>query len=359
MTDASGKSPGTSCGLELVVSMNFTHVTRAGGVIDFGWNLVHAMKAVASRKVTVVTPRRRQGRAAQVFLRYVGELVLEIQYWRRPAVALFPNYFICPLPGSRLRRVVVVHDLQFKHFPRHTSPLKRLILDFSYRVVQKFADGVVFISRATRDDFLQLYGAPRRHAVIYNPVTIESTSKSIVSRAYPYVIANLHSYPHKNHARLIEYYKALRVEWPELRLILTGHKPQNSAEVDVKELEISGIEHVGFIPKGEVIALLRGAQFFMSLSGFEGFNMSAAEAVLAGRPIVLSDIPVHREIFSEVALLVDADSKKIPVQEILYYIRSQPEGSQDWRIRSNIKPEFVAEKYIEFMTVDMRAQKND
>ena len=359
MSDPTGQSPEFSRCPELVVSLNFTHVARAGGVIDFGLNLVQAMKAVASRNVTVVTPRRRKGRIAQVLLRYVSELVLEVRYWRHPAVALFPNYFIFPLPGSKLRRVVVVHDLQFKHFPQHTGLIKRLILNLSYRVVQKFADGVVFISCATRDDFLQRYGAPRRHAVIYNPVTIDFTSESSIPRAYPYVIANSHSYHHKNHARLIEYYQALRAEWPELRLILTGHKPRNFVETDVSELESSGIEHVGFIPKDEVIELLKGAQFFMSLSGFEGFNMSAAEAVLAGRPIVLSDIPVHREIFSDVALLVDAGSKIIPVQEILFYVRSRPKVDQHWRIKNNVKPEFAAAKYIELMTSVMPAEVTD
>lgn len=333
---------------EYVLSMNFSHVQKSGGVIDFADNLSSAMSHVLGAKLTIYRPHRRQGRKAQVLARFLSEVLLEFKYWRRPAVALFPNYFIFPLPFSRLRRVVVVHDLQFKHYPEYTSSLKRRFLDACYRVVRRYADGVAFISAASQNDFLSLYGAPRRHAVIYNPVRIEyGSSNEFSSVTSPYVIANFHFYPHKNLPKLLECFAAIRAIWPDLRLVLTGHRPPDFDSLLGADPESLGIDHRGFLPKEEVISLVKGASFFMSLSLFEGFNISAAEASILGKPLVLSDIPVHREIFSDVALLLDPLSTDWKAGEIVDYVNNS--GGREWRHLKRVSSESAANAYLQLM----------
>ncbi len=334
---------------EFVLSMNFAHVPKSGGVIDFADNLSAAMKPMLGKRLTVCRPRRREGRKTQVLARFLSEVVLELRYWRTPAVALFPNYFICPLPFSKLRRVVVVHDLQFRHYPEYTSVLKRKFLDICYRVVKRFADGVAFISTASQRDFLSLYGMPRLQAVIYNPVCVDTRELNAppVSGA-PYVIANFHFYPHKNLQKLLECFRAIRVVWPELRLVLTGHRPSEFDVLAGPNPESHGIDHRGFLPKDEVIRLVKGASFFMSLSLFEGFNISAAEATLLGKPLVLSDIPVHRELFGDVALLVDPLSSTFKAEEIAEYVEMFEK--REWRYSAHVTPEFAATEYVRLMT---------
>ena len=344
----SGVQPGEAP--ELVVSLNFASVARAGGVKDFADNLLAAMVPVVGARLTVVRPSAVSTRLGQTAMRYFGELLLELRYWRRPAVALFPNYFIIPLPFSRLRRVVVVHDLQFKHYPQYTHWLKRIVLDLSYRCARRSANGLVFISDATRADFLQFYGPPRRHAVIYNPITAPAKSVRPAIQTAPYVVANFHYYPHKNLTRLLAVHQALRASWPELRLVLTGHKPANLEAMIGGNAASRGIEHVGFVSKAAVIQLVQGAEFFMSLSQFEGFNMSAAEAALANKPLVLSDIPAHREIFGDIAMLIDPQSAEIPVTRILAYLQNRRANSNVvWNNAVRVQPGAVAQQYVDFM----------
>jgi glycosyltransferase involved in cell wall biosynthesis len=331
--------------------MNFTHVGKSGGVIDVAENLVAAMQPLCGERLTVVRPRRRDSRVGQVAWRYLSELALEWHWWREPAVALFPNYFICPLPFSRLRRVVVVHDLQFKHLPRYTSPLKRLVLELSYRCARRFADGVVFISAATRDDFLRFYGEPRRAMVIPNPVAIELPSDAPSPRPYPYAIANFHDYPHKNIVGLLACFEGLRARWPGLRLLLTGNRGADWERLVGSDASARGVEHLGFLPKFEVFQLIAGSRFFISLSRFEGFNMSAAEAALLGKPLVLSDIPAHREMFGDIALLVGLDGPVDP-DAVLRYVQAEASSAPQrpaWVGAERVAPAAVARQYLSFM----------
>lgn len=334
---------------EFVLSMNFAHVPKSGGVIDFAENLSIAMKPMLGERLTVCRPRHRKGRKTQVLARFLSEIALELRYWRTPAVALFPNYFICPLPFSKLRRVVVVHDLQFRHYPEYTSALKRKFLDVCYRIVKRYADGVAFISTATQSDFLSLYGTPRLQAVIYNPVCVDTRGLDATPVAgVPYVIANFHFYPHKNLQKLLECFRAIRTVWPELRLVLTGHRPPEFDVLSGPDPESQGIDHRGFLPKEEVIRLVKGAAFFMSLSLFEGFNISAAEATLLGKPLVLSDIPVHRELFGDVALLINPQSETFSVREITEYVAAFE--NREWRHSAHVTPEFASIEYVRLMT---------
>lgn len=334
---------------EFVLSMNFAHVPKSGGVIDFADNLSAAMRPMLGKRLTVCRPRRVEGRKAQILARFLSEIILELRYWRRPAVALFPNYFICPLPFSKLRRVVVVHDLQFRHYPEYTSVLKRKFLDICYRVVKRYADGVAFISAASQRDFLSFYGVPRLQTVIYNPVCVDTRALNDTSvSGSPYVIANFHFYPHKNLQNLLECFRAIRAVWPELRLVLTGHRTPEFDLILGSDPELQGVDHRGFLPKDEVIRLVQGSKFFMSLSLFEGFNISAAEATLLGKPLILSDIPVHRELFGDVALLVDPQSQSFAVKQIVEYVTRFED--RDWRHSAHVTPEYAAAEYVRLMT---------
>jgi glycosyltransferase involved in cell wall biosynthesis len=64
----------------------------------------------------------------------------------------------------------------------------------------------------------------------------------------------------------------------------------------VHELEVhENVLLLGVLPKMEQFQLLRGSIALIQPSLFEGWHTGVEEARLAGKTVLLSDIPVHRE----------------------------------------------------------------
>ena len=68
----------------------------------------------------------------------------------------------------------------------------------------------------------------------------------------------------------------------------------------------AGFREIGHVPKEAVRAALRSAATYVSCSRAEGFGLPLVEAMVAGCPVVASDIPVHHEILGDAALYFPA-----------------------------------------------------
>jgi glycosyltransferase involved in cell wall biosynthesis/capsular polysaccharide biosynthesis protein len=85
---------------------------------------------------------------------------------------------------------------------------------------------------------------------------------------------------------------------PDDRLVLVGDGPLRE-EID-RALETAHltrrVELSGLVPRDEVYRMLSRADFLVSASRGEGLPVSVLEAMACGCPVVLSDIPPHREV---------------------------------------------------------------
>lgn len=336
----------------IIFSMYFSYVAHSGGVIDVARNVLAGLKAAGASGYQVLEPSAtvRNGKL-RTLLRFLCDMWLSVRYYFSPVVLLYPNYFCTPLPGARSRSVVVVHDIMFRHYPAYVSPAKRLILDLSYRIVQKRADGVIFISKDSERDFIRTYGEPRRYTTIYNPVVLKGASpdtvRTVGPMGKPYVIANFHYYPHKNLEGLLRVFDQLHAVWPDLQLVFTGNKPPQFDELIRQSKSPEAICHLGFLPKEQVMAVVRDAAFFMSMSQFEGFNMSAAEAALLGKPLILSDLPVHRELFADCAQFVALSSDTVDATALMRFVQNHVPRSPAFA--TAVAPEAAATQYLAFI----------
>lgn len=79
----------------------------------------------------------------------------------------------------------------------------------------------------------------------------------------------------------------------------------------------------GYLPAASVWALMKKAAVFVSLSSCEGDPNTVMEAMRCGCPLVLSDIPAHRETLDErSALFVDPSNVKETADAILQAFRN-------------------------------------
>jgi glycosyltransferase involved in cell wall biosynthesis len=115
--------------------------------------------------------------------------------------------------------------------------------------------------------------------------------------------------PRKNFPSLIRAWERVvaRAD-PGLKLVIVGSAGwrEESLLAEMRPaVEAGRILHLHQVPRDELHALMQGAACFAFPSYNEGFGYSPIEAMQAGAPCVVSDIPVFRWVFGDAALYVD------------------------------------------------------
>ncbi|MBK3579562.1 MSMEG_0565 family glycosyltransferase [Streptomyces sp. MBT65] len=127
------------------------------------------------------------------------------------------------------------------------------------------------------------------------------------SRLGPYVLTVGGIEPRKGSLDLLEAYALLRAERPEVRLVIAGGETlfdyrdyRASWEARAAELGVQPVV-LGQVDEGELPSLVAAADAFAFPSLKEGFGLAAMEALAAGVPLVVRDLPVLREVFGPAA----------------------------------------------------------
>jgi glycosyltransferase-like protein len=122
-----------------------------------------------------------------------------------------------------------------------------------------------------------------------------------------YVLAVGGIEPRKGSADLVEAMALVQRVDPTLRLVVAGGETlfdyrDYRAAVLARGAELGiDVELLGPVPHEELPALVAQASVFAFPSVQEGFGMAAMEAMAAGVPVVLRDLPVLREVFASAA----------------------------------------------------------
>lgn len=112
---------------------------------------------------------------------------------------------------------------------------------------------------------------------------------------------------HKNLPRLIEAFKKLKVDHPDLKLVLGGKKDVLYEQIEsvVQQQHTPDVIFTGFISEGQLRWMYEhcAAYVFPSLS--EGFGLPALEAMKHGAPVVSTNATCSPEVYGEAAHYFD------------------------------------------------------
>ena len=225
------------------------------------------------------------------------------------------------LPSRRAKAVVTIHDLFFLRHPELTSAEIRRDYTSLVRDHAQRADAVLTVSDATAVDIEKELGLERtRIEVVHNAVDFESLvprpdkEKQIallydLPARFVLFVGTLE--PRKNLPTLLEATGLLVERGWEGNLVLVGGPGMDEAKIGevVERRRIGGrVLKLGYVPPEHLPTVYRRARALVNPSLWEGFGLPPLEAMACGVPVVVSDIPAHREVAGDAARYVEASS---------------------------------------------------
>lgn len=247
---------------------------------------------------------------------------LAIRHVPRDVDVLHIPFLAHPTARLAIPSVVTVHDL----IPFRLASYRKNLKERQYfRHVERalpFADRLVAISEATRQDMVELFPAlAGKVSVIPNGVhpdyfqDVDGERISQVLRRYglrqrPRLLYVGGYDDRKNVPLLIRAIREVFQHRRDGELVLVGAQDNLVIRRLVAELGLeTRVAVTPFVSRNELVALYNSADLFVYPSRYEGFGLPPAQALVVGVPVIASDIPALREVISDYGVLVSPDAQ--------------------------------------------------
>jgi glycosyltransferase involved in cell wall biosynthesis len=216
--------------------------------------------------------------------------------------------FGAPVPGAVVLRWIP--DFQHRHLPQLFEGAEIEARDRSIGELAARPGLVVVSSEVARADFARFFPGHAAIARVWHFCSLLDTTDPVpegLTRKYglpgKYLYLPNQFWAHKNHMTVFKALARLRKAGIEIPLVCTGAESDRRNPGHLGEL-LSLIEHaglasqvlrLGMIDRRDQVGVLRCAAAVVQPSLFEGWSTVVEDARAVGRPIFLSDLPVHRE----------------------------------------------------------------
>jgi len=199
------------------------------------------------------------------------------------------------------RQIITIHDMSYKVNPKWFSKKFYLWYNFLISHIAKRSSKILTVSNASKKDIIKyLKVKPEKISVIYNSYYLNTNNnfEKIIGDKYLLTVSSLD--PRKNLGNLVKAFKKID---EKIKLVIVGSNSSNFASHD--ELADKNIIIKGYVSDLELVSLMNNAEIFIYLSFYEGFGLPPIEAMYMGCPVIVSDIPAHREVCGNAALYTD------------------------------------------------------
>jgi hypothetical protein len=234
---------------------------------------------------------------------------LRFDRWERKAIdVLYPGF------GARVDGATTVRwipDFQHRYLPGLFGRDEISAREQGILALANSACDVVFSSEVARLDFERFYPnhAARTHvwrfcSLLETSMAADSGVKTKYGLPEKFLYLPNQFWAHKNHVTVFKALGRLRREQNLLiPLVCTGAESDRRNSEHIvnlrKVISTEGIQtqviSLGLIDRAEQVTVLRCAAAIVQPSLFEGWSTVVEDVRAVGRPLFLSDIPVHRE----------------------------------------------------------------
>ena len=217
------------------------------------------------------------------------------------------------VPTRNARCLVTVHDCYFARQPDDVSGAVRrhyvpLVADSLRR-----ADAIIAVSETTKQELQELFDvAAERIHVTYNGVDEvyepcapagRQAARAASGNERPYLLFVGRRDPRKDLGTLLAAFARLAVKHPDLELLLVGpdgyrwEQTWNAAAPDARQRT----RCLAHLPNDQLATMYHGAEALVLSSLWEGFGLTAVEAMASGTPVVASRAGALPEVLGDAA----------------------------------------------------------
>lgn len=217
----------------------------------------------------------------------------------------------CNVPsGIKIPVFTTIHDIVFLDVPGLSSKAGTFARKFFYQHSINRSKAVFTVSQFSADRIkqkLKLKNTPL--VVTYNSVpewflNEERTTEATAAPKDNSIIFVGNIKKHKGLSTLLDAFTICKKQGLDARLVIIGNAEnfRSGDEETVKklaELKDNDISFTGKISDSELKSFYKKARVLVQPSLYEGFGMPPMEALILGTNVILSDIPVFKEIYKD------------------------------------------------------------
>lgn len=244
--------------------------------------------------------------------------------------------------------VVTIHDLILTKFPTYRAttlhPLFYWFKDKAYRIVISLAVSrakkIITVSNFTKNDLIEQFKVKASKIIVtYEGVAnLDNSDASLFSMkpdnekilahyniSTPFLLYVGNAYPHKNLEGLINIFGKLKVNHPDLRLVLVGKEDYfyNRVQEFASHHNFwqpanhnSPVTFPGYIPDADLRVIFENARAYVFPSLYEGFGLPPLEAMAHGCPVISSNRASMPEILGDAAVYFNPEDESEAVNAI-------------------------------------------
>lgn len=202
--------------------------------------------------------------------------------------------------GIRVPVYTTIHDLIFFDIPKIVSPFGRLIRNAYMKFGYYYSNTIFTVSKFTESRIRYHLGNKKRIIVTYSAISNEIKEFVINNNKNDSFIYVGNIKEHKGLTILLEAFKMAQKNGLKSKLIIVGNADRfASGSIDTSLLTGDNIFYTGYLNNQDLFKLIASSKALVLPSKYEGFGLPPLEALYLGTEVILSDIPVLKEIYQD------------------------------------------------------------
>ncbi len=305
---------------------------RPGGVTEYTRQLIAALAELAPEHTYFALHhfRSRETFTPAPCVRRVNTLTPShhrLERWLLSAELIGRRFDILhtpePIPPQRgaRRQVVTVHDLHFMIYPQFMTPDSRRYYCDQMAWAARHADHLLVSSHSTYQDLIRFFQVPPAKMTVcmlgvnpafkpLDPVALAPV-RARLGLPEKYILFVGTFEPRKNIPGLLDAYHHLRQRNPDVPpLVLAGRRGWLYDDIFARISALNLTDHLIWLENPawhDLPALYSGARVLALPSHYEGFGLTALEAMACGTPPVVADRSSLPEVVGDAGILVNPD----------------------------------------------------